>query len=241
MPRRWSRLEPKVSAVVRVATASAAAITVVRTGTAVRPRPPSSAWRVPSDHGERAQGAAEEAGHERWTGRRARGGVAATTVGSSATWSAAPVSSTPRNTASMPMPITATFTSTPGDGSATRARPIGHSGESAIATTSATTVASSAIDGRAHDAGREALESGHAQRAQHGMVGRLEERLPRQGLGRHQECGERDQPGEQPQHDGREVQRAVDVGLVVGLRETEEHRRTAAEARDVGTEASRGR
>ncbi len=45
----------------------------------------------------------------------------------------------------MPMPMTATFTSRPGDGSATRARPIGHRGESAIATTTATTVASSAI------------------------------------------------------------------------------------------------
>ena len=45
---------------------------------------------------------------------------------------AAPASRMPRNTASMPMPMTATFTSMPGDGSATRARPIGHSGESAI-------------------------------------------------------------------------------------------------------------
>ena len=69
------------------------------------------------------------------------------------------------------------------------------------------------------------------------MVGRLEERLTRQRLDRHQERGERDQPGEQPQHDCREVQGAVDVGLVVGLGETEEHRRTAAEARDVGPEA----
>ena len=73
MSSRWSRLEPKVSAVVRVATANTAAITVVRTGTAVRPRPPSSAWRAADDQRERAQGAAEEASHEgRWRRSDAR-------------------------------------------------------------------------------------------------------------------------------------------------------------------------
>ncbi len=69
------------------------------------------------------------------------------------------------------------------------------------------------------------------------MIGRLEERLARQRLDRHEERRQRDQPGEQPQHDGREVQGAVDVGFVVRLGEPEEHGCTTAEARDVGAEA----
>ena len=144
MSSRWPRLAPKVSAVVRVATAIVAATTVVRSGTAVLPRPPSRAWRAPMVSGSGDLASPRTARRAATALRRA--GVGGSWYGSSAT-SPPRRPPGPRGTRrAAPTPSTATFTSSPGDGSATRARPIGQSGDSATATANATIVATAAID-----------------------------------------------------------------------------------------------
>ena len=239
MSSRWPRLEPKVSAVVRAATASAAAMTVVRSGTAVRPRPPSSAWRVPRTSGSGRRRPAQQSGDG--GGRVVCADVVAPHGRVHRQAVTAPASSDAEEHGEHADADHRDVHLQPGrrlgdprqaDRPQRRERDRDHHG--------ATTVASSAIDGvRTRPVAKRSRRVMPSARSTGWSVD--SKNAWREALGSTQERGECDQSGEQPQHDGREVQRAVDVRFVVRLGQAEEHRCAAAEARDVGAEARRGR
>ena len=132
VPTRRSRFAPNVPAPATAATATARPSMALRTGTLARPVPGSSANRTPvtaasgapardsrsASSGRRRDGSATSAAGRAPACRHA---VTATRAASSTTIAAAPAASTPA------------FTLTPGSGSASRAGPIGVSGEAAIA------------------------------------------------------------------------------------------------------------
>jgi len=136
VPTRRSRFAPNVPAPATAATAIARPSMALRTGTLARPVPGSSANRTPVTA---ASGAPARDSRSASRGRRCGGSmtsaagrapacrhaVTATRAASSTTIAAAPAASTPA------------FTLTPGCGSASRAGPIGVSGDAAMAITTA--------------------------------------------------------------------------------------------------------
>src|SRR5215217_6939566 len=119
-----------------MATPSAVARMVVRTGTAVAPRPGSRASRTPAVAGEGApdrRSAVPIRDGRAWAGRRAE--RAAHHAGR------APARATRATVATAPAPSTARLAVTPRWSSAFRATPTGARGESATATATATTAA----------------------------------------------------------------------------------------------------
>ena len=132
VPTRRSRFAPNVPAPATAATATARPSRALRTGTLARPVPGSSANRTPvtaasgapahdsrsASRGRRRDGSATSAAGRAPACRHA---VTATRAASSTTIAAAPAASTPA------------FTLMPGSGSASRAGPIGVSGDTAMA------------------------------------------------------------------------------------------------------------
>ena len=129
VPTRRSRFAPNVPAAATAATATARPSMALRTGTLARPLPASSANRTPVTA---ASGAPTRDSPSASSGRRTDGSAAgrapacrhagtATRAASSTTMAAAPAARMPA------------FTLTPGCGSASRAGPIGVSGEAATA------------------------------------------------------------------------------------------------------------
>ena len=132
VPTRRSRFAPNVPAPATAATATARPSMALRTGTLARPVPGSRANRTPvaagsgtpasdsrsASSGRRRDGAATSAAGRAPASRHA---VTATRAVSSTTIAAAPAARMPA------------FTLTPGSGSASRAAPIGVSGEAAMA------------------------------------------------------------------------------------------------------------
>ena len=126
-----------------VAIASAAPTMVVRTGTAVRPRPGSRAIRTPvpatsDDPDTRSHPANREGRDASWSACPIRTGRLYHHADAAAS------ASTTAATAMNPTPSTSPSTERPGLGSAVRAAPMGMSGDAATATTTASAAAPSA-------------------------------------------------------------------------------------------------
>ena len=137
---RAIRLVPNTAAAVTAATATMVPASALRTGTAVRPRPGSNAIRTPMAPGTdparpsadpSRDGRAGPTGSATPSGPRARPAARHASGTSTASGSTA--------MATRPAPRMARLTSMPGAGSASRAGPIGISGEAAMATPTATT------------------------------------------------------------------------------------------------------
>ncbi len=127
---RWRKLAPKTAAVITAATATIMPDRALRTGTAVRPRPGSRAIRTPIPA---VTGSARASRCVRaFSGGRVSWSPGA---GWPATRQAAGASRSSGSSAMRhaPAPSTATLTSTPGAGSASRAGPMGISGDAATA------------------------------------------------------------------------------------------------------------
>ena len=134
-----TRLAPNTAAAITAVTAMAVPARALRTGTAVRPRPASNAIRTPiapdtapvlpsslASHGRPVRATAGSAPPSGLAARAAaRHAARASTVRGSSAITAAPA------------PRTARLSSTPGSGSASRAGPIGISGDAVTAITTA--------------------------------------------------------------------------------------------------------
>ena len=166
---RRSALAVTVSAAATAATPTIAASIVVRTGTAERPRPGSSAIRTPATPGadRPARASASTAGEDRGCPASARAREARHAGPSAASSTSAAVAAPPR-------PTTSQSTARPGSGSAARAAPIGASGERATAMAMASAPAASPMGAMRASAERQELTAGHPERPQERVVAGLQ-------------------------------------------------------------------
>ena len=138
MPTSARKLAPKTIAATTAATATVVPTRALRTGTAVRPWPGSNAIRTPRAAG--TEPPSPSAGPSRDRCRGAAGSASPSAPGARAAARSAAgtiaISGTPAMTAK-PAPRMARLTSIPGLGSASRAGPIGISGDAAMATPTA--------------------------------------------------------------------------------------------------------
>ena len=136
----WSRLAPKVKAAVTASTDSVAPARTLRTGTAPRPAPGSSAKRAPVVTVTGAPALASDPASREWPPGRdgASPGPAARADARCQAGHAVQASST-TTIATAPVASTIPATLMPGSGSARRASPIGISGDAATATATAAT------------------------------------------------------------------------------------------------------
>ena len=181
----------------------------LRTGTAVRPLPGWRAMRtpVPTVGGSAAATLARSSSDGRPAPARARSWATAVArqIGHADT------ATTRARVAAAPMTSTHGSTVTPGWSSATRAVPMGVSGDASTAMPTAAPAATVPIAAARHHAGRPQLAPGHPQGAECGVLGGFDERLARQELTHHPDGDEPEQATEEPQRDGLEMDGALDV------------------------------
>ena len=133
-PTRPSRLAPNTAAATTAATATTVPASALRTGTAVRPRPGSSAIRTPIPPVSDPAMPSAEPSREARTGLGGSATPRGLAPGPAASQMDGSTSSIGSSTVTArPAPSTARLTSMPGLGSASRAGPIGISGEAAMA------------------------------------------------------------------------------------------------------------
>ena len=192
---RWARLLPKTAVAHSAATPATEPISAVPTGTARVPRPRSRACRMPmtAPGGAPAAAAAPATADGRVAG--ARSAAARTRAARSA--GSTPSTSTTATVASAPRPSTGASKASPGAGSASRASPIGASGDSSMASRDP-----AGRTGHRHDQGAQhdphgELPGAQAQRGQYRVVGALRAGLPGQRL---PDDRDRRQPGQRGQH-----------------------------------------
>ena len=194
------------AAATTAATATIVPASALRTGTAVRPRPGSNAIRTPMLPGTDPASPSADPSRDGRAGRPARPPPSGPRARPAARHAAG--TSTASGSTAMtarPTPSTARLTSTPGAGSASRAGPIGISGEAAMATATAMHRPGDGHRGQPGQGQRGQAGPGHAQRAQDRELRRIQDQLAGQQLADH---GQPDQPGQHGEHRQRHRLRA---------------------------------
>ena len=136
----WSRLAPKVKAAVTASTDSVVPARALRTGTAARPAPGSSAKRAPVVTVTGAPALASDSASREWRPGR-DGALPGPAIRADARRQAGHAAHTSSSTTIATAPVASTVPATlmPGSGSARLAIPIGISGDAATATATAAT------------------------------------------------------------------------------------------------------
>ena len=198
LPTRVIRLAPNTAAATTAATATIVPASALRTGTAVRPRPGSNAIRtpmLPATDPARPSADPSRDGRAGSAGSATPSGPRARPAARQAAWPSTASGSTAMHAEAHPEDGQVDLD--PGAGSASRAGPIGISGEAATATADRDDGPRERHRGQPGQGQRRQAGPGHAQRAQDRELGRVQHQLPGQQLAHHRQ---RDQPGQHGEH-----------------------------------------
>ena len=206
------RLAPNTAVAHSAATASTMPSSAVPTGTGCRPRPRSSAYRIPISALGGAPIQATARTSAAGTGRR---GGAPRSSRASRTAGQADSATTVATVASAPTTVTSgSKTTAPAELAASRASPTGVSGESSAASATAPAAPSCADDGRAGQAKRDELRHPQPDRGQRLMIILIGDELPGGGLPDDSQPGQRDQARQHPPAHSLRPDRALHRGGV---------------------------